>query len=67
LRITERPLAADRAPGEGTLDQIRDDIAALEALGATYVVFDPFVPHPQGHAARLAEIERAAARIIELR
>jgi hypothetical protein len=67
LRITERPLEGDRVPGEGTLDQIRGDVAALEALGAAYVVFDPFVPRPDGHAARLAEIERAAAKVIELR
>ncbi len=67
LRITERPLEGDRVPGEGTLDQIRGDLAALEALGAAYVVFDPFVPRPDGHAARLVEIERAAAKVIELR
>jgi probable F420-dependent oxidoreductase len=67
LRITERPLEGDRVPGEGTLDQIRGDLAALEELGAAYVVFDPFVPRPDGHAARLADIEREAARVIELK
>jgi probable F420-dependent oxidoreductase len=67
LRLTERPLPADRFPGEGTLDQIRADLAALEALGAACVVLDPFVPRPSGHARRLAEIERTAARVIELR
>jgi alkanesulfonate monooxygenase SsuD/methylene tetrahydromethanopterin reductase-like flavin-dependent oxidoreductase (luciferase family) len=67
LRITERPLEGDRVPGEGTLDQIGGDLAALEALGAGYVVLDPFVPRPDGHATRLAEIERAAAEVIELR
>jgi probable F420-dependent oxidoreductase len=67
LQVTERPLGADRPPGEGTLDQIRGDLAALEALGAACVIFDPFVPRADGHAARLAEVERMAARIIELR
>ena len=67
LRVTERPLGDDRVPGEGTLDQIRADLDALETLGAAYVIFDPFPPRADGHAARLAEIERAAAQIIELR
>jgi probable F420-dependent oxidoreductase len=67
MRVTEHPLGGDRVPGEGTVEQIRDDLAALEALGAAYVIFDPFVPRADGHAARLAEIERAAAKIIELR
>jgi hypothetical protein len=60
-------LADDRAPGEGTLDQIRGDLDALETLGAAYVIFDPFPPRADGHATRLAEIERAAAQIIDLR
>ncbi|HEU0304247.1 MAG TPA: TIGR03619 family F420-dependent LLM class oxidoreductase [Gaiellaceae bacterium] len=67
LVVTERPLGADRAPGEGTVDQIRSDLAALETLGAACVILDPFVPRADGHAARLAEIERMAAKIIELR
>jgi probable F420-dependent oxidoreductase len=67
LRVTGRPLEGDRVPGEGTPDQIRGDLAGLEALGADYVVFDPFVPRPEGHAARLPEIERAAAEVIGLR
>jgi hypothetical protein len=67
LRVTERPVEGDRVPGEGTLDQIHGDLAALEALGSAYVVFDPFVPRPEGHAAQLAEIERAVAKVIELR
>jgi probable F420-dependent oxidoreductase len=67
LSLTERPLGADRAPGEGTLDQIHGDLATIEALGAAYVVFDPFPPAVNGHAVGLAEIERAAAQVIELR
>jgi probable F420-dependent oxidoreductase len=67
LHVTGRPLGPDRMPGEGTLDQIRRDLAALEALGAAYVIFDPFPPAAGGHAGRLAEIERAAANVIELR
>jgi alkanesulfonate monooxygenase SsuD/methylene tetrahydromethanopterin reductase-like flavin-dependent oxidoreductase (luciferase family) len=67
LSLTKRPLGADRQPGEGTLDQIRRDLDALETLGAACVIFDHFPPRGDGHAARLAEIERAAAQIIELR
>lgn len=67
LHVTRRPLGPDRVPGEGTLEQIRADLAALEALGAAYVIFDPFPPRAGGHADRLAEIERAAAKVIELR
>jgi hypothetical protein len=67
LRVTEHALGDDRDPGEGTLDQIRGDLDALETLGAAYVIFDPFPPRADGHATRLAEVERAAAQIIELR
>jgi alkanesulfonate monooxygenase SsuD/methylene tetrahydromethanopterin reductase-like flavin-dependent oxidoreductase (luciferase family) len=67
------PAAGDRAatrrrPGSRRRDAGSDsDLAALESLGAAFVILDPFVPRADGHAAHLAEIERMAAEIIELR
>jgi probable F420-dependent oxidoreductase len=43
LRLTEVPLPEDqRVAGEGTLDQVRADLAALQELGAQYVLLDTF-------------------------
>ncbi|MFF3564861.1 LLM class flavin-dependent oxidoreductase [Streptomyces sp. NPDC002574] len=71
LRLTDTPVATpDRRAGEGTLDQIMDDLRQLRLMGAESVVLDPFGgdPHetlrPQGAwhalaavAARRAETE----------
>jgi probable F420-dependent oxidoreductase len=70
LRITERPLGEDRLAGEGTLDQIRRDVAALESLGAAYIVFDSVAPEVQArdrHDVLLAQIERVATDVAGLR
>jgi probable F420-dependent oxidoreductase len=43
LRLTETPLPDDqRLVGEGTLDQLRADLEALQAVGAQYVLLDTF-------------------------
>jgi probable F420-dependent oxidoreductase len=43
LRLTDSPLPDDqRVMGEGTLDQVHRDLAALEELGCRYVVLDTF-------------------------
>ncbi|GIG68549.1 F420-dependent oxidoreductase [Phytomonospora endophytica] len=47
LRLTERPLGPERLAGEGTVDQIRADLASLAALGAETVVLDPFGGDPE--------------------
>jgi hypothetical protein len=40
-RLTDSPLPEDdRVAGEGTLDQVHGDLAALEELGAEYVLLD---------------------------
>ena len=40
-RLTESPLPEDeRIAGEGTLDQVRGDLEALQAMGAEYAVLD---------------------------
>ena len=43
LRLTAAALPDDqRVAGEGTLDQVRADLAALQELGAQYVLLDTF-------------------------
>lgn len=57
LEVTEQPLPeASRVAGQGTLDQVRADLAGLAALGATYVLLDTFVGYAD---ERLAQPERA--------
>lgn len=46
LQILESP-PADRLAGQGTLDQIEQDIAELAALGAQYVLLDPYGGKPE--------------------
>ncbi|MFI5587736.1 LLM class flavin-dependent oxidoreductase [Amycolatopsis sp. NPDC051758] len=47
LRITGTPLTGpDRRAGEGTLDQVLDDLAQLRGMGAETVVLDPFDSDP---------------------
>nr|WP_166640019.1 LLM class flavin-dependent oxidoreductase [Amycolatopsis sp. SID8362] len=47
LRVTGSPVTGpDRRAGEGTLDQVLDDLAQLRALGAETVVLDPFDADP---------------------
>lgn len=47
LRLTEEPItAAGRLAGEGTVDQVVDDLAQLRLLGAGAVVLDPFSGDP---------------------
>jgi len=48
LRLTEEPITGDaRLAGEGTVSQIVADLTALEQLGASTVVFDPFNGDPR--------------------
>ena len=43
LRLTESLLDEERRlPGEGTLDQVRADLDALDSLGAEYVLLDTY-------------------------
>ena len=41
LEITEQALGQDRMIFTGTLDQIKEDVAACEKAGASEVFFDP--------------------------
>ncbi len=43
LRLTDAPMPEDeRVAGEGTIDQVRADLAALEELGCAYVLLDTY-------------------------
>jgi probable F420-dependent oxidoreductase len=43
LRLTDAPLSEDgRLAGEGSLEQVRQDLTALEELGCEYVLLDTF-------------------------
>jgi alkanesulfonate monooxygenase SsuD/methylene tetrahydromethanopterin reductase-like flavin-dependent oxidoreductase (luciferase family) len=47
LRLTEAPVTGTgRLAGEGTIDQVLDDLAQLRLLGADTVVLDPFGGDP---------------------
>ncbi len=48
LNITPAPMPEDeRELGVGTLDQVRADLAGLEALGAEYVLLDTYMDDPE--------------------
>ncbi len=48
LRLTDTPLPEPRrVAGQGTLEQIRADLAALEALGAPYLLLDTYNGDPR--------------------
>jgi alkanesulfonate monooxygenase SsuD/methylene tetrahydromethanopterin reductase-like flavin-dependent oxidoreductase (luciferase family) len=48
LRLTGSPLTDDqRVAGEGTVEQVRADLEALQALGAQYVVLDTYADDPE--------------------
>ena len=67
LRLTDQPVRdADRLAGEGTADQIAEDIAELRALGAETVLLDPFNGDPQ-ETLRPETAWRALATVAEIR
>lgn len=48
LRLTDSPLPeGERVAGEGTLDQVRGDLAVLLSLGARYVLLDTYADDPE--------------------
>jgi len=70
LRITETAMPdGDRLCGEGTVDQIRRDFAALEELGARYVLLDTFtddVEATRRHETSWRMVATIAERVIDL-
>jgi probable F420-dependent oxidoreductase len=47
LHLTDAPARENRLPGEGTLEQVREDLDELESLGAESVTLDTFDGKPQ--------------------
>ena len=69
LRITDAPLDDERLPGEGSLEQIRSDLEALESLGAEHVVLDTFYGEPEAtrhHERAWAMLATLAERVLDL-
>ena len=70
LNLTDRPAPEDkRVAGQGSLEQVRGDLRALAAMGATYVVLDTFTGDVE--ATRDPEpawrtLEAAAERLFDL-
>ena len=76
LRLTDAAMPEDRrVAGEGTLDQVRADLAALEALGVGSVLLDTYCDDPEATrdpeagwrmlrtvAERLVDLPREALR-----
>jgi probable F420-dependent oxidoreductase len=70
LRITEQAMPEEtRLAGEGTLDQVRRDLGALEKLGAHSVCFDTFADDIEGsrnHEAAWRMLASLAERALDL-
>ena len=70
LRLTETSLPDDtRLAGEGTLDQVRTDLAELETLGATHVLLDSYTDDPEAtrrHEASWRMLTTLAERAFDL-
>jgi alkanesulfonate monooxygenase SsuD/methylene tetrahydromethanopterin reductase-like flavin-dependent oxidoreductase (luciferase family) len=63
LRLTAAPITgSERLAGEGTIDQVIDDLERLRLLGADTVVFDPFAGDPL-ETLRPEEAWRALATV----
>lgn len=70
MRLTDRPLRDERLLGEGSLEQIHEDLAFLEQLGAESVILDPTYPgerrrHGQGERD-LGVLELLSKEVIDL-
>jgi alkanesulfonate monooxygenase SsuD/methylene tetrahydromethanopterin reductase-like flavin-dependent oxidoreductase (luciferase family) len=72
LRLTESPVTSPgRLAGEGTIDQILDDLTQLHLLGAGTVVLDPFngdpdeTNHPETAWHALAAVSAGARHLGE--
>jgi probable F420-dependent oxidoreductase len=70
LRLTEAPLdEGSRIAGEGTLEQVRADLIALQSLGADYVLFDTYLDDPEAtrdHDAMWRQYTVLAERVLDL-
>jgi len=70
--LTDSPLPNDeRVAGEGTLDQVRGDLEALQTLGAEYVVLDtkrnsPTSASPTHHEEAFRTLTVLAEKAVDL-
>ena len=70
LRVTDATLTDDqRIAGEGSLDQIRVDLEALDKLGASYVLLDTYTDDPEAtrhHETAWRMLVTLAERVLDL-
>lgn len=64
LRLTETPVTGhERLAGEGTIDQVADDLEQLRLLGAETVVLDPLNADPRHPETAFLALAAVAARV----
>lgn len=70
LALSDGPLSdAERGIGQGSLEQVRGDLRALEALGAPYVLLDTYADDPEAtrsHEPAWRLLKTAAERLVDL-
>jgi hypothetical protein len=70
LQLTDGPLPEDkRAAGQGSLEQVRADLRALEAMEAPYVLLDTYDDDPEGtrsHEPAWKLLRTASERLVDL-
>lgn len=69
LRLSGVAQGEDRLAGEGTVDQVRQDLAALRDMGAESVVFDTYLgasAEQDQHRLAWSLLERLADEVIDL-
>jgi probable F420-dependent oxidoreductase len=71
LCLTEKPMPEDtRLMGHGTVDQVRQDMAALLEMGASYVLLDTSISEDilatKNHEAAWAMLATMADRVLDL-
>ena len=70
FQLSDGPLPeAERGAGQGSLEQVRGDLRALEAMGAPYVLLDTYYDDPEAtrsHEPAWRLLRTAAARLVDL-
>lgn len=70
LQISREPTPGDkRVAGQGSVEQIRPDLLALESMGSSYVIFDTYSGNPDSTKdldTQFKTLEAVANRIVDL-
>ncbi len=70
FQLSDGPLPeAERGAGQGSLEQVRGDLRALEAMGAPYVLLDTYYDDPEAtrsHEPAWRLLTTAAERLVDL-